>query len=137
MSEGKVGNDCRAWLRRVALNLCRKHIRDEGRKDARLEEAMRARESDFPFFRPGVGSAEWRLMIEKASELPPQQRLAFTLVNVKGLSFDQAAKCMGVAAASVRRYARRAYATLRKRFREELERRKAAWEAAHPDGELE
>jgi RNA polymerase sigma-70 factor (ECF subfamily) len=106
------------WLRGIALNLCRNHLRDRARQarlvaPEQLHDAP-AREGR----RQGVLSAILRREVNDqlaraVAELPMPYREAFLLHFVEGLDYSQASRITGVAAGTLRVRAHRARTLLR------------------------
>lgn len=106
----KVG----AWLFRILANLCRDWVRSPRREDLRLNA--------FPDILPGAdpdpseaaARAEVRQRLREAVErLTPEQREAFVLKHVEGLSYEEIAAAMELSVASLKMRVHRAREALR------------------------
>lgn len=103
------------WLYGIALNLCRKHLRDKGRHAASAEPGML---EALPARRRGVLSSVIRHeMAEKlevsVGRLPTSMREAFLLRYVDGMDYPEISSITGVSDGTARVRAFRARALLR------------------------
>ncbi len=97
-------DSCRAWLCGVAVRLASRHRRGFGRWLRVLtsfgDEARRRRVSDPQA--SAVGRQELRVLERALRELTDKKREVFVLVELEGLSADDAARALGVPAATAR-----------------------------------
>jgi RNA polymerase sigma-70 factor (ECF subfamily) len=107
---GFRGGSFKAWLLRIVVNACHDLRRYSRRRPATsldliVEEAGEAPWVDerAPDPESITLSAETRLAIERAlAALPEEQRLAIVLVDMQGLSYEEAAEAMACAVGTVR-----------------------------------
>lgn len=127
------GGSFRAWLLRIVVNACYDVHRYARRRPATSMEAMleeRGDASPHPARTRGWGdpgapdpeaaalSRETREAIEAAiALLPEDQRVAVVLVDIQGLSYEEAAEAMGSPVGTVRSRLARARARLRDELR--------------------
>jgi RNA polymerase sigma-70 factor, ECF subfamily len=101
-----------AWLRTVALNLCRSRWRRLGRearlRRARIEVAAEDRVRDVD-------------LLDALRKLPRRQREAVVLHHLEDLSVDDCAAAMGVSAGSVKQHLTRGRAALAATLRTPME----------------
>lgn len=124
-----------AWLGRIATNRAIDAYRRRARNPRPLGRRAREAEDGSPadpvehMVQPGTRGdaslpARWRqlqrLWDELASELPPQQRAAFSLREIEGLSTGEVARALGCSASSVRSHV----ALARKTLKAQLARRR-------------
>ena len=113
------GGSLRAWLMRIATNLCYDHLRAAKRRpEDSLERSMES-----PGFSPprSAGSpegdvlrGELRVALEQAiGGLPVDQRTVLVLVDVQGLSYEEAAQAAGVSIGTVKSRMNRARGRVR------------------------
>ncbi len=94
------GDSFRAWLLRIAANLCRDELRRRGRRpssslDTALEAGMPDPPDDEPLPEESALSSELRDNLEVAlAELPEEQRVAIMLCDVEGLDYAEIAVTM-------------------------------------------
>lgn len=99
-----------AWVRHVALNRIRNHHRGLRRKRFALARLVRLQEREGESVEGGLGVPE---VVEALGRLSLQQRLAVALHHLEGLSVDETAREMGIAAGTVKAHLHRARAALR------------------------
>ena len=123
------GEHVRTWLARVLVNTCYDEIR---RRHRRRETALQQVNSegaeiemDFWLADPAPGveevviSAEFERMVEAGLQsLPPIYRSMLVLVDVEGLSYEEAARAAGVPMGTVRSRLARARMALRQHLQE-------------------
>ena len=110
--------DWRPWLTRVAVNACRdrrrsgwwRWWRERGVaiEDAGLRSAVRTPEDEL------IGLETQARVWAAIRRLPGRQREVFALRQLEGLSTDEVAALLGIAAGSVKRHLFRAVHTLRR-----------------------
>ncbi len=120
----------RAWLLRIALNLCRDRARSRGAGQARLTVSLEHGLPEMPSAVPRPDDASgWRSEMEKLERgllsLPEALRLPLTLCTVEGLSQEECAEVLGLSTRAVEGRVRRARRALL-----------AWWEAAPRTGGL-
>jgi RNA polymerase sigma factor (sigma-70 family) len=116
----------RGWLLRIAVNTCYDQLRRRQRRPVDSLDAPTQADADQParlgdhLPDPGMGPEQRSLTSETArhiqaalDQLPPDQRLAVTLCDVQGLSYDEAAQVMAVELGTVKSRLSRARAQLR------------------------
>ena len=109
------------WLYRIVVNACLK-IRNERRGTETLSEGMEPAGVESSDPSGGIETRESARLVDRAIlSLPLQQRIAFTLVAVEGVSRVEAAGIMGIDAGTVRYHLFAAREGLRKRLRPLLE----------------
>src|SRR5262245_575567 len=102
-----------AWLRGIALNLCRNHLRNRGRR-AKVGAAEQLAAAAAPDGRrkgvlSGILRKEMAGQIDQAvSLLPEGLREAFVLHAVEGLPYDEIGQILGISAGTARVRAHRA-----------------------------
>lgn len=96
---------CRNWLRGIAVRLALRHRRGTGRFRRMLESlgqnAAAAGVVAHPE-RQASDNEELRLVERALARLQPKKRAAFVLVELEGLTTEEAAKALEVPAATVR-----------------------------------
>lgn len=102
-----------AWLFRILANRCRDHVRSPRRRDVPLQVLP-----DLPSVRgdpaDAAASAEVRSRVRAALDrLTPEQREAFVLKHVEGLSYEEIAAAMSLSVASLKMRVHRARESLR------------------------
>ena len=106
--DGFRGGSLRAWLLRIASNLSLDATRSRKRRPAESLEAASERPGFFvPSDRPGPEQealqGELREAIQNCiTSLPDDQRAVVVLVDVQGLSYDEAAEAIGSAVGTVK-----------------------------------
>jgi RNA polymerase sigma-70 factor (ECF subfamily) len=85
------------WLATICLNLARSHFRARGRRPAEvpLQAWMAERRSGEDTETRAIERIERRELYQALNELPEDQRVAITLVDLVGLSTYEAAEVMG------------------------------------------
>lgn len=111
------------WLYRMTVNMGIDHLRRSAprRREDELDESLTEVVRGQPAA-PDVSARErevGRILEELRELLPPQQRVAFALREMEGLSSEEVAKVLGVRASTVRNHLFQARRTLK---RELLER---------------
>ncbi len=106
------------WLHGIALNLCRRHVRDRGRRARPVDPADLGGAADPSGRRDGVLSAvlrrEWNeRALSAIRQLPEAYREAFVLHYIEDMGYDAMSQITGVAAGTLRMRARRARLLLR------------------------
>jgi RNA polymerase sigma-70 factor (ECF subfamily) len=102
------GDSFRAWLLRIATNLCRDELRRRGRRpSSSLETALDAGMPDPPDEEPlpeeSALNAELRDGLQAAlAELPEEQRTAIVLCDVEGLDYAEIAVAMKTSLGTVK-----------------------------------
>lgn len=102
-----------AWLFRILANTCRDHVRSPRRRDVSLQALP-----DLPSGRgdpsDAAARAEVRVrVLEALARLTPEQREAFVLKHVEGLSYEEIAAAMSLSVASLKMRVHRARESLR------------------------
>jgi RNA polymerase sigma-70 factor (ECF subfamily) len=118
--KGFRGGNLRAWLLRIARNLCYDYLRSSKRKPvSSLDEALEA-----PGFVPPTSSdpspesqaltGELGAAINGAIQtLPPDQRIALVMIDVQGYSYEDAAHSADVSVGTIKSRLSRARAKVR------------------------
>ncbi len=102
------GDSFRAWLLRIAANLCRDALRRRVRRpssslDTALEAGMPEPPDDEPLPEESALSSELRGNLEAAlAELPQEQRTAIVLCDVEGLDYAEIAVAMKTSLGTVK-----------------------------------
>ena len=121
------GGSLRAWLLRIVSNASLDHIRTLRR---RREESLDQAELDVGFQPPsrGEGPDQQAIRMELGAELqraiislPPDQRAVLVLVDVQGLSYEEAAQSVGVSVGTVKSRLSRARVRARDYLRQRRE----------------
>ncbi|WP_165246977.1 RNA polymerase sigma factor [Paludisphaera soli] len=103
------------WLHGVAVRVARKARRRRSRDAARVRPVDAGTLASIPARRPDAGgSAEIDAEIER---LPERERLPLVLCTLEGLSYDQAARTLGVSESTLRGRLHRARRRLEARLR--------------------
>lgn len=107
------------WMHRIVVNACLDRLRS---KKAKATVPLPETESDraTPDHRDGIDEHTTRMTVMAAlAELPDEQRLALTLVDLEGWSVDEAGEILGIPPGTVKsrcfRGRARLHATLRNR----------------------
>jgi RNA polymerase sigma-70 factor (ECF subfamily) len=104
MASYRPSESFRAWMHRIAVNVCFDHLRKRGPRMASVEE-LENLDHD-----PGVAQAEESLLMDQRralvrralQSLSPAERAALVLRDMEGLSTEETAKALGVRPATVR-----------------------------------
>jgi RNA polymerase sigma-70 factor (ECF subfamily) len=102
------GESFRAWLLRIAANLCRDELRRRGRRpssslDTALEAGMPDPVDEGPLPEESALNAELRSSLDAAlAELPEEQRTAIVLCDVEGLDYAEIAVAMKTSLGTVK-----------------------------------
>ena len=102
------GDSFRAWLLRIASNLCRDELRRRGRRpssslDMALEAGMPDPPDDDLLPEESALNSELRSTLEAAlAELPEEQRTAIVLCDVEGLDYAEIAAVMKTSLGTVK-----------------------------------
>ena len=105
---GFRGDNLRAWLLRIAYNTCNDIFRSRrGRQDVSLEaiteESNVSWESSDPSPEDEALRGELGREIQRGMlALPHDQRMVLVLVDVEGMSYEEAAQAMGIASGTLR-----------------------------------
>ncbi len=108
------------WLHKVAVNVCRMHVREKRSRAASLEimgESGRARELSWSCPDPAeeAMSEEERMWLADALErLPAQRGRAVALRYLEGQAYDKIARLLGVKESTARSHVRHGLAHLRR-----------------------
>jgi RNA polymerase sigma-70 factor (ECF subfamily) len=98
--DGQEPREARAWLATIARNECLGRVRS-----AAVRPRFFPEDADLPSARDTAAVAEGNdartTVLEAVRELPPQQRDAFVLRELFGLSYEEIATALGVSRASV------------------------------------
>ena len=116
---GFRGGSLRAWLLRIATNLCYDNIRaSRRRREQSLDQSMLNPGFDVPS--SGASPEQRALSSELRAEiqrgilaLPPDQRTVLVLIDVQGLSYEEAASAAGVSIGTVKSRLNRARSRVR------------------------
>jgi|FaiFalDrversion3_1042247.scaffolds.fasta_scaffold03291_2 RNA polymerase sigma-70 factor (ECF subfamily) len=99
----------RAWLLRIAANACRDYLRSGHHRKTLSLEGMAEEGSPPPFLSTAEAPEEFatrralrETILQGLLSLPPEQRLAILLVDIHGLSYEEAAQAMGVPLGTVK-----------------------------------
>ena len=119
-AEFRSGSRLSTWIFAINLNLCRDHLRKNGRlsslerPDVALAAEASSRKKDGP---TALESAEQHEMVSLLSQaldaLPPLQGRLIRLRNDEELSFEEAGQRLGISPAAARAAASRAYKKLK------------------------
>ncbi len=124
---GLRGAAFRAWLLRIAANVCRDELRRRGRRPATsletaLEEGLPEPAAAAPTPEKAALDQELRRGIEAALlDLPPEQRLALILCDIEQLDYAEIASVMRSTLGTVKSRIARGRARLRDRLLAEPE----------------
>lgn len=122
------GGSLRSWLARVVVNACYDEIRQKRRQRSvpleHLNFAGEEIESDHWLVDPGVGPEERfeaaeldRAVQESLRTLPPMYRTVLALVDIEGLSYEEAAAAAHVPVGTVKSRLARARLQMQKALR--------------------
>ena len=115
------GGSLRGWLTRIVVNACYDSRRSTRRRPAASMDAIVEEVGEAPWPDPHADDPEQLALsrdslaqIEAAlGELPMEQRIVVVLVDVQGLSYEEAANAMDCAVGTIRSRLSRARAELR------------------------
>jgi RNA polymerase sigma-70 factor (ECF subfamily) len=113
------GDNLRAWLLRIASNTCNDLLRSRrGRQDVSLELLTEEREVTWASSDPSPEEEALRGELGREIQrglltLPQEQRMVLVLVDVEGMSYEEAAEAIGISPGTVRSRLSRARAKLR------------------------
>lgn len=115
----RVREECRAWLRKVTVNLCKDHLgQPRTRKHSVLDEKLM--ETLSGKLDTGVGGHDiYRRICVEIETLPTQQRLAFSLVAFEGIDYRQIGEILDCSPATARKHCQLAREKLRRAVRRE------------------
>jgi RNA polymerase sigma-70 factor (ECF subfamily) len=125
---GSYREECafETWVYRVAANCCMDWLRKKKRDRSESIEPMR--EAGFDPEDPkartedqAVAAEEHRELREAIRELPEEQREALVLTQLEGVSYEEAARQLGVSEGTVKSRVNRAKARLKERLSEKGE----------------
>ncbi|GBD10565.1 ECF RNA polymerase sigma factor SigE [bacterium HR23] len=115
----RAGN-FRAWLLRIAVNACRDYLRSGHHRKTLSLEGLAEEDPTTPFPSNDEAPEDYALrrelrdaIAQGLKTLPPDQRLAILLVDVQGLSYEEAAQVMGVPMGTVKSRLSRARLAMR------------------------
>jgi RNA polymerase sigma-70 factor (ECF subfamily) len=117
----REGSGFDPWLHRIVMNLAidfrrRAAVRHRGLRDLQARGAP-GPSPEWPEA-PIRGDEVGRIFDELAASLPPQQRAAFALREIEGLSTEEVARIVGVRPSTVRNHLFQARRTLQRLLRE-------------------
>lgn len=109
------------WIYRIAVNKCQEHIRKKNRKKrfgflTSIDSSEKALLSP-SFFHPGVeleNKERSAMLFAAINRLPENQKLAFTLHKIEGVSYEEVAETMKTSVSSVESLLFRAKQNLKK-----------------------
>lgn len=102
----------RTWLYRIVYNACLDHLRSRHREPPQAKQLE-------AWTRDPSEQSDLRLSLEEAlAALAPEECAAVLLVDAEGLSYDEAASVVGVAAGTIGSRLSRGRAALRRALRE-------------------
>ncbi len=110
------------WIYRIALNKCQEHIRSKSRKKrlgflTTLDKAEMGTAMQANFMHPGIeleNQERAAILFSAIEQLPENQRIAFTLHKIEGVSYEEIAYLMGASLSSVESLIFRARQNLKK-----------------------
>ena len=123
VKEFKGESKLTTWLYRIAINKCQEHIRKKSRKKrfgflTSIDSSEKALLSP-SFFHPGVeleNKERSAILFAAIDKLPENQKLAFTLHKIEGVSYEEIAEVMNTSISSVESLMFRAKQNLKKSF---------------------
>jgi RNA polymerase sigma-70 factor (ECF subfamily) len=92
---GHRREDTRAWLIAICLNAARSHYRRLQRRPREIPDPDPSLPAEDDASAEAIGSLERRALGEALAELPDPQRIAILLMDVAGLTAQQAADAVG------------------------------------------
>lgn len=112
------------WMYRIAVNKCQEHIRKRSRKKrfawlTGLDDAEQM--GSAPFMHPGIeleNRERAAILMKAIATLPENQRIAFTMHKLEGISYEEIAQVMAVSLSSVESLIFRARRSLRERLKD-------------------
>lgn len=116
---GFRGDNLRAWLLRIASNACNDLLRSRrGRQDVSLELLIEESGDIWASSDPSPEQEALRRELGREIQrglltLPREQRMVLILVDVEGMSYEEAAECSGISPGTLRSRLSRARAKLR------------------------
>lgn len=110
----------RAWLLRIAVNACRDYLRSGHHRKTFSLEGLAEEDPSLAFTSNDEPPEDYALrrelreaIAQGLKTLPPDQRLAILLVDVQGLSYEEAAQAMAVPIGTVKSRLSRARLAMR------------------------
>ncbi len=110
----------KTWIYRIAVNKCKEFLRKKGRKK-RFAFLTRLGHSELDlivdFMHPGIileNSERAAILFAAINRLPDNQKIAFSLHKIEGLSYDEITKMMQLSISSVESLLFRARKNLKK-----------------------
>ena len=97
----RAGEDFRAWLYRITVNVCRDAARRRRRTpvtDAAPPDPGRPAEAEEEL----LGAERWERLLEALAALPAKERAALVLRDLEGLTSEQVARVLGSRPGTVR-----------------------------------
>jgi len=128
--DGFRGGSFKAWLRRIVINTCHDHLRAGKRKPTvSLDDVLADSEHSWRLAssaneRPEAYAEREelnRLLQWAISQLPTDQKAVVVLVDLEGLSYEEAAEALGVALGTVKSRLSRGRLKLRDILRQKQE----------------
>lgn len=116
------------WMYRIAVNKCQEQIRKRSRKKrfAWLTGLNQAEEIvSMPFMHPGIeleNKERAAILMRAIAVLPENQRIAFTMHKLEGISYEEIGQIMKVSLSSVESLIFRATRNLREKLRDYYEK---------------
>ena len=117
---GNYRGDCafESWVYRIAANCCMDWLRKKKRERSVSMEPLREKGFDPADPGPGtedlaVAADEHRRLREAIAELPEEQREALTMTQLERISYEEAARILGVSEGTVKSRVNRAKIRLR------------------------
>lgn len=121
VKEFKGESKLSTWLYRIAINKCQEHLRKKNRKKrfgflVSIEKSESAELSP-SFFHPGIeleNKERAAILFAAVDRLPENQKVAFTLHKMEGVSYEEVAETMGMTLSSIESLLFRAKQNLKK-----------------------